>query len=79
MPWDAFCDEHYDVAMKRLKEKFGKGRVGSLGEHTTCDDDEDVEPITCGYPDCSEEPTKEIIWLEEVRDIGDSSKYVPLR
>lgn len=74
MPWDAFCDEHYEQAMEDVAKKWKDHDVG----YTEHQPENILERLLCGYPDCLNKATKEVIWLD--KNIGDkpSSEYVGL-
>lgn len=74
--WDAFCDEHFEEALKYIKERFeDKGYGINHYLYRPCEDEPEDE---CGYPDCNKYPTMEILWvrIDSTDDI--SSKYIEL-
>jgi len=74
MPWDAFCEEHYEEAYEHIVEKFKDCDVAMIDFQQI-----EGEEITCGYPECENEPVREIIWMD--RDFAPdapSSEYVGL-
>lgn len=69
MGWDAFCEEHFEEALKHIEERFKDCDVGwcdaipsDEGLYT-----DDGEAYVCGFPGCNKYPAKEIMWIKKVK------------
>jgi len=84
--WMAFCEEHFDEALKHITEKYKGFDVGYTDAFTPDqfksdeDDQECLKLYVCDYPECEKYPYREIHWMKPLtaKDMK-LSAYKPLK